>query len=111
MIRRPASELTWSEVSHNSEIKKQVFLKNGEAPNIVQCARSVFAPGQVSPGHSHTDLTETFLVTAGTLTIEVDGKIHTLPKGSSITLEPHEHHELSNQGPEELELIYFAVLI
>ena len=103
-------DLPWSEVSHNADIRKQVFLANGEVPQITQFARSVFRPGQVSPGHSHADMWEVFVVTAGDLTVEVDGQTHTLESGSTITLTPHERHELRNEGPDELHLTYFGIL-
>ena len=105
-----ASELPWSEVSHNPAIQKQVFLKNGEISGLTQFARSVFQPGQVAPGHSHDDMTEVFLVTSGELTAEVDGTLHTLSAGSVLTLEPREWHELSNQGQEDLHLTYFGII-
>ena len=107
-ITSPA--IPWSEVSHNPAIKKQVFLPGNEVPNITQFARSVFQPGQVAPGHAHEDMWEVFLVTQGVLTIIVDGNIHHLEAGSSITLAPNEHHELRNEGSSELHLTYFGIL-
>lgn len=104
----PADTL-WSEVSHNAAIRKQVFLTNGEVPNITQFARSVFQPGQVAPGHDHEDMWEVFFVTSGTLTITVDGATHQLSAGSTITLAPKEHHELRNEGSDDLHLTYFGI--
>ena len=103
-------ELPWDSVSHNPDIKKQVFVTNGEVPHITQFARSILGPGQVSPGHSHDDMWEVFQVTAGTLTVLLDGTVHTLPTGSTITVQPGEVHELSNQGQEDLHLTYFGIL-
>ncbi|MDQ8191339.1 cupin domain-containing protein [Roseibacillus persicicus] len=104
------ADAPWSEVSHNAAIRKQVFVSNGEVPNITQFARSVFQAGQVAPGHSHEDMWEVFLVTSGVLTVEVDGAVHRLEAGASITLAPKEVHELRNEGPEELHLTYFGIL-
>ena len=100
----------WSEVSHNPAIKKQVFLNNGEIPQITQFARSVFQSGQIAPAHTHQDMWEVFLVTSGTLTIIVDGKTHQLQAGASITLAPRETHELRNESNEELHLTYFGLI-
>lgn len=100
----------WSEVSHNSAIQKQVFLANGEMPGLTQFARSILQPGQISPGHSHDDMWEVFLVTQGILTIVVDGSQHELLAGASITLAPQEHHELSNRSDKELHLTYFGLV-
>ncbi len=101
----------WEPVSHNSAIQKQVFIKNGSVPHLTQFARSIFAPGQVAPGHSHDDMWEVFQVTAGTLTVELDGTTHVLKAGSTITISPGEIHELSNQGEGELHLTYFGILV
>lgn len=100
----------WSGVSHNSEIRKQVFLANGEVPHLTQFARSILEPGQVAPAHSHADMWEVFQVSAGTLTIVVDGQKRKLAPGSTITLAPHEVHELSNEGTEDLHLTYFGIV-
>lgn len=99
----------WSEVSHNPAIRKQVLIANGEVPHLTQCARSIFRVGEVAPAHLHEDMWEVFLVTAGTLTIVVAGEKHCLRAGSTITLAPHEVHELSNEGPDELHLTYFGI--
>ena len=104
------TDTPWSEVSHNSAIKKQVFLTNGEIPHITQFARSVFQTGQVAAAHSHDDMWEVFLVTSGILTIIVDGIAHDLEAGASITLSPHETHELRNNNAEELHLTYFGIV-
>ena len=109
-MKLTSPDLPWSGVSHNSAIKKQVFLSKGEAPRITQFARSIFAPGQVAPGHAHKDMWEVFLVTHGTLTIVVDDETHILETGASITLAPNEHHELRNEGAADLHLTYFGLL-
>ena len=96
-------------VSHNPEIKKQVFLRNGELGPITQLARAVFQPGDISPGHAHLDMGEVFLVLEGTLTITVDGTTTTHGPGSCLALTPHEHHELSNQGEGNLAILTLGV--
>ncbi|MBK1834519.1 cupin domain-containing protein [Roseibacillus ishigakijimensis] len=103
-------DLPWAGVSHNEALRKQVYLGQGEVPRVTQFARSVFPPGEVAPGHSHPDMWEVFLVTRGTLTVEVDGQRHELATGSTITLAPGEHHELRNEKDEDLELTYFGIL-
>ena len=110
MIIKQATDLHWTEVSHNPDIKKQVLLANGEISNLTQFAHSIFKPGQIAPAHSHDDMTETFLVTSGTLTAEVDGSIYTLTAGSFITLQPGEIHELRNESTADLHLTYFGIL-
>ncbi|MDP0492142.1 MAG: cupin domain-containing protein [Verrucomicrobiota bacterium JB023] len=110
MTIKGSQQLPWSEVSHNPEILKQVFLTNGEVKGVTQFARSIFKPGQVAPAHAHEDMTEVFLVTAGTLTVEVNGDVHTLEAGSVITLHPGDVHELRNEGGDDLHLTYFGIV-
>jgi quercetin dioxygenase-like cupin family protein len=105
-----AADSPWTEVSHNPAIRKQVFVAHGEVPHVTQFARSIFQPGEVAPAHSHPDMWEVFLVTSGILTIEVDGVAHELKAGASITLAPHEEHELRNAHSEDLHLTYFGIV-
>ncbi len=106
-----SSSLPWSKVSHNPAIQKQVHLSHGEVPHVTQFARSVFTTGQVAPAHSHSDMWEVFMVTAGVLTITVDEKELELTTGASITIAPHEVHELRNAHSEPLHLTYFGIAV
>jgi quercetin dioxygenase-like cupin family protein len=102
-------DLPWEEVSHNPAIKKRVFLRKGELPGLTQFAQARFGPGECAPSHAHADMVEVFFVSSGTLTAIIDGRPHTLPAGSSLTVEVGEAHELRNDGNEELILTYFGL--
>ncbi|MDE0826696.1 MAG: cupin domain-containing protein [Akkermansiaceae bacterium] len=105
MLITTLNDLPLESVSHNPDIKKKVFVRNGELGPITQFARHVFQPGDVAPGHSHQDMGEIFYVLSGTLTLAVDGTISTHRSGTSIALLPNEDHELSNQTDENLVLL------
>jgi quercetin dioxygenase-like cupin family protein len=109
VIATSLSELPWESVSHNPEIKKQVFLRNGDLGPITQLAQAVFQPGDIAPGHAHLDMGEVFLVLSGTLTIKVDGETSTHTTGTCLSLPPNEHHELSNQGDVNVVLLTLGV--
>jgi len=111
MKRVCLSELPVQSVSHNPEIQKQVILRSGELPHLVQFAQARFAPGQVAPAHHHLDLCEVFLVTAGTGVMRVDQVDHLLKPGICIAVEPGEQHEIHNSGGEDLMLTYFGLKV
>lgn len=109
MKHRSLAETPPQPVSHNPEIVKQVLLARGDVPHITQFAQSRFAPGQVATAHMHADMTEVFLVVAGTSTFTIDGVAHHLAPGSCIAIAPGETHEVANTGADELVLLYFGV--
>ena len=59
-------------VSHNPAIQKQVMLKKGDLPHLVQFSQAKFDPGQVAPAHSHSDMHEVFFVESGDGQIAID---------------------------------------
>ncbi|KAJ9443855.1 hypothetical protein DIPPA_35510 [Diplonema papillatum] len=96
-------------VSHNPRIKKQVILSEHAVPHLIFLSRSVFKTGDSAPGHSHADMHEVFHVAAGTGTFTINGVNRTLQAGDTAHLAPFETHEVSNNGPEDLVLVYFAI--
>lgn len=96
-------------VSHNPLIKKRVLVANGEIPHITNFSRAVFPPGEVAPLHNHSDMTEVFYIEAGSAVIDVDGELIDLPQGSCITIASNEQHELKNNSPLPLTVLYFGV--
>ena len=97
-------------VSHNAAIRKQVMLKKGDLPHLIQFAQAQFEPGQVADAHFHTDMHEVFFVQSGEGTMTIDGKPHALNPGVCIAVEPGETHEVRNTGTEQLVLTYFGML-
>ena len=98
-------------VSHNPAIKKRVLLRSHDLPHLTNFAQACFAPGQVAPGHSHTDMAEVFFVESGQGTITVDSQPYPLTPGTCIAVEPGEHHEVANTGTKDLVLTYFGLRI
>lgn len=97
-------------VSHNAAIRKQVMLQTGDLPHLVQFAQAQFEPGQVAAAHTHSDMHEVFLVTAGEGTMTVDGHAHPLTPGVCIAVAPGETHEVANTGTAVLVLTYFGIV-
>jgi quercetin dioxygenase-like cupin family protein len=102
-------QLPIAQVSHNPEIQKQVMLRSGDLPHLTNFSQARFAPGQISSAHVHNDMSEVFFVTAGTANICVDGENYRLNVGSCIAIAPHEVHEITNDGAEDLVLTYFGI--
>jgi mannose-6-phosphate isomerase-like protein (cupin superfamily) len=103
------ADLPVERVVHNPAIAKQVLLRAGDVPHLVQLAQAWLAPGQVAPGHAHADMWEIFFAQAGQGEIEVDGAVHPLPAGACIAIAPGERHELRNPGAVELIVLYLGV--
>jgi quercetin dioxygenase-like cupin family protein len=78
---------------------------------VTNFAQARFAPGQIAPGHVHPDMAEVFFVESGQGTITVDGTPYRLSPGTCIVIEPGEHHEVSNTGPETPILTYFGLRV
>ncbi|MBD2160385.1 cupin domain-containing protein [Limnothrix sp. FACHB-1083] len=109
MKRVALSEVPIERVSHNPAIAKQVLLRQGDLPHLTNFSRACFAPGQVSPGHAHSDMHEVFFIEAGQGTMIIDGQRFDLVPGVCLAIAPHEVHEIANTGPEELVITYFGL--
>ena len=98
-------------VSHNSRIKKQVMLKNGELGCITNFSKASFPVGEMAPMHQHEDMGEVFLIESGEGLIRVNDTEYRLSSGMCITVEAGERHEIVNTGRVELVVIYFGVKV
>ena len=92
-------------VSHNPEISKKLLLDKGVIPHLTNFSQAVFAPGQAAPGHTHEDMHEVFFVRSGRGVITVDGSDHPMRPDDCFLIERGEHHELENDGSEDLVLL------
>lgn len=88
--------------SHNKEIRKKVWVRNGEIPNLTQYAQVVLKCGHVAGAHTHMDMYEVFLGISGSGLIVLNNKEYRLESGVCITVEPGESHEVRNNGKEDL---------
>lgn len=102
-------ELPETGVSHNPEIRKRTMLARGDVPHLTNFARSVLLPGQVASAHSHAGMHEVFFVASGDGLIHIDGAPHRLAPGTCVAVEPGERHEITNDGPAPLVLLYFGI--
>jgi quercetin dioxygenase-like cupin family protein len=63
-------------------------------------------PGESSPSEPHPGGTvELFHVTAGELTLTVDGEEHRVPAGSSASFEADVPHVYGNRGDVPMEMV------
>ncbi|KAK3828425.1 MAG: cupin domain-containing protein [Benniella sp.] len=97
-------------VSHDLTVEKRVMLKHGEVPHVSQLAIATLKPNEVASNHKHDDMTETFCFQSGTGEMEVDGVIHVVEAGTTVTVHPNEEHEIRNTGSENLVVLYFGII-
>ncbi|MEM8501096.1 MAG: cupin domain-containing protein [Pseudomonadota bacterium] len=98
-----------SEVSHNARIKKKLLVSNGEVSHLTNFSRAIFPPGEIAGAHSHSDMTEIFLVESGEGVFLIDEKSVPLKAGTCVTVTPNEVHELRNTGSDQLIVLYFGI--
>lgn len=63
-------------------------------------------PGQTLGHHYHNRVEETFYFTSGTPKIIVDGVEHRVTEGDAYRLEPGEKHDIINDTPDEVRIIF-----
>ncbi|KAL1916360.1 uncharacterized protein VTP21DRAFT_5977 [Calcarisporiella thermophila] len=102
--------LPFQSISHDQDLKKQVFLKAGDVPNLTQFARTSMRPGQKVEPHTHSDMTEIFYIERGEGRFGINGKWHEVRAGTFLAVEPGEEHEVIATGDEELVMVYFGVV-
>jgi len=111
MISTNLQDILAESVSHNHEISKKVMLRFGDIPHLTNFSQAYFAPGQVSPAHSHSDMYEVFFVEAGSGTIMIDYEKYPLLPGSCYVVHLGEVHEIANTGLTELIISYFGICV
>ena len=96
-------------VSHNHNIRKKVFIGPNTLQNLIYFSRAVFPPGETAETHNHSDMAEIFYVSSGCAQVTVNGQDFICTEGSCITIEPHENHQLTNTGDQDLILLYLGI--
>ncbi|NEC90241.1 helix-turn-helix domain-containing protein [Streptomyces sp. SID12501] len=82
------------------------LLAGTEAPGPLELWDWHLMPGESSPSDPHPAGTfEILHVTAGELTLTVDGGEHRVPAGASVTFEANVPHTYGNDGAEPLEML------
>jgi len=110
MIIRDLKKAAFSEVSHNSEVKKTELLKFCEIPNIAMFSQVKFEPGQSVTAHKHKDMYELFFVENGRGIIKINNEIFEVDAGVCLVAEPQEIHEIKNDSDSFLIITYFGVI-
>lgn len=105
MLVRSLNLLAHEPVSHNPEIPKQVWIRNGEVPNLTQVSRAVLPPGECCGAHSHPDMWEMFIVEQGEGLMTVDDRQVALVAGVCLVVFPGETHELTNSSDRPLGVL------
>jgi mannose-6-phosphate isomerase-like protein (cupin superfamily) len=104
------SDLPEEPVSHNPEVKKKVFLKEGDLPScITKFAQARFAAGQTAGAHAHTEMYEVLLVEEGDGLLRTPRCQEPLGPGICVVMEPDEIHDIVNTGEVDLVITYFGV--
>lgn len=112
MILRRIADLPEEGVSHDVDVLKRVVLRHGEVPHLCQFATSKIPPGVATSAHSHTDMIEVFRVQTGQLRVTIDGTVHDLAEGDTITIQLGEVHVLENPASQgDLEILYFGIQV
>ncbi len=102
-------DLPETTTSHNATGKKRVMIGKDQINFLLQFAQVAFKPGEVASEHTHNDMYEVFLVESGSGIIRINDKKYPLEKGTCVTVEPGELHEVTNTGAEDLVLTYFEI--
>ena len=81
------------------------LLAGTEAPGPLELWKWTLMPGEASESDPHPEGTaELVHVTAGELTLAVDGTDHPVPAGASASFESHVPHGYRNEGTEPVEM-------
>ncbi|MFF5537415.1 helix-turn-helix domain-containing protein [Streptomyces cinerochromogenes] len=82
------------------------LLAGTEAPGPLEMWDWRLMPGESSPSEPHPSGTvELVHVTAGELTLTVEGEEYRVPAGASVSFEANVPHRYGNQGEEPMEMI------
>lgn len=80
--------------------------KNSQQHSLAQI---VIPPGKASRKHYHPVAEESYYILSGMARVEIDGEIATLSPGDSVVLLPHQVHQISNAGEDDLVLLAVCV--
>ncbi|PQJ73425.1 cupin domain-containing protein [Polaribacter butkevichii] len=96
-------------VSHNTDIKKKVFIEKGVVPQLMMFGSATFKPGQAVETHKHDTMYEVFYIQSGKAEFIVNNKKMILISGDCITIEQGELHSMSNPFSKNVTWVYFGI--
>lgn len=94
-------------VNHQTSVFKEVILKKGIVPNLLQLAKAKFQTGDLVEKHYHDRMYEIFHVIKGELLVVEDNKKTKVSEGDTFVVFPKQDHSL--EILEDSELIYFNI--
>ncbi len=97
-------------VSHNPEMTKRVFVRNGELRNLAFFSQSNIPAQSQTSSHAHQDMTEIFLVISGMGNAIIGDATHELVPGACLVINHNEMHSFDNTGSEPLVMNYFGIV-
>lgn len=104
-----ASEIPEEGVSHNPEIMKRVFLRNGDIPSVTTFGQAILQPGQAVAAHHHETMYEVYYVLEGVARFVINGNAIEARPGDCVVVEPNEEHAQSNPFEVPVQWVYFGI--
>ena len=110
-----AADLSFVAAGHEDpqspSVWKKVLLKRDEVQDgKVQMVNWALLPvGKTFSPHYHEDMQELFVIIRGETRITVEGDTAVLKRGDAVLIDPHEVHEMSNIGDEDVEYIALGI--
>ncbi|MCG1037021.1 cupin domain-containing protein [Polaribacter sargassicola] len=103
------SQLPEIGTSHDESIKKKVFIKKGEVPQLMMFGSATFTPGQEVETHKHDTMYEVFYIQTGKAEFIINDKKMIVVAGDCITIEQGEYHSMSNPFSDNVTWTYFGI--
>lgn len=97
--------------SHNKAGKKQQMVGPDTISHLHQFSRVSFTPHEIVKEHLHPEMYEVMFVEDGAGVMKIDGVEYPVSKGTCVTVEPNEKHEVRVTGSENLTLLVIAILV
>jgi mannose-6-phosphate isomerase-like protein (cupin superfamily) len=108
LIKRLA--LKQEPVSHDCELLKRVWIRKGIIPHLTFLSETAIPAGKIVASHTHTDMTEVFIITSGKGLFRIDENTYDVGAGVGVVIEPGETHMIENTGRKTLQMNYFGVV-
>ncbi len=98
-------ELLKGKVNHKVDTVKEIILKKGVVPNLLQLAKVKFIKGDKIEKHFHESIYEIFYVISGELLLIENNESTRAASGDTFVISPKQYHSL--EILQSTELIYF----
>ena len=95
----------------NPGVWKKVLLEKADlqAGHVQMVNWARLPSGNSFARHYHEDMQEVFVIVQGTAEAVVGRESVTLQRGDAILIDPHEVHEMSNPGPNDVEYLALGI--